>query len=117
MPLLNDEKLNKIKTSDVMVFYGNLFFELREILLKTDPVGLYSLSKMIDEYDLEAKYILLQIDTINKNERAITNFIFDQFERCLYKFPANTKGKFKMAGRVIHYWLITINIKPYPINE
>ncbi len=110
---MREHEIEKIKTNDVRDFYADQFFELREILLNTDPMGLFKRTEMIDEYDLEVKYIILQINEVSKTIEAITAFIITQFEICLYPLPKSTKLKFKPTGQLVYEWLLKKTIKPY----
>lgn len=87
------DPLCQINLRMVKSFYGERFFAVTELLALYDPLGLIALGAPSDEYDPEAKTIMVQLDDAESVED-LHNIIYTEFVRWFDKSIAGEKEKY-----------------------
>jgi len=92
--------LDSVKSS-----HGDRFSELRTIINRHDPIGLLDLGAPEDEYEPEAKTIIVQLDQ-SMTEKQIHNLIYREFLRWFEdESTAGPKEAYKELATEVHEWM------------
>ena len=107
------DPLQEFSLEKTKEMYGELFYQLRELVNKHDPVELLDLGCPVDEYESEVKTIILKLDS-NMSEEQIFDLIWNEYTMWFGDPPrADRRYRFENLAKDIHKWVRDKNLKPY----
>lgn len=100
----HDDPLQNLDIKLVRKEFGDKRFnELLSIVNKYDPLQLIALAAPINEYDLEVKTIIVQLDDCNTEEE-IYHLVLGEFTRWFGEIEEEDLGLFEKMSIDIHDW-------------
>ena len=100
-----EKQLRKLSTAVVKSVYKERFTELMEIINSYDPIGMLSMGAEEEEYDLEVRTIIVQLDnymTVSETYDLVRNEFILWFSKDIV---VGREKMFKSMAEDIHRWI------------